>query len=239
MFKLIKECIIEPFKEGREEARIEAEQEKKEQDQTNQEILASLTYTEMFAASLAAPFRVSVFLDWFSLFKKEDSEEQPIVHLLCFGEIANLDEEDIKRLNEQLETSFNISSGEEVLSAANASLQLAGIQLSSLQEAGTLYEVPHQRQDFSALGIGMASMLLVAAVDNKLLQKHQVLSIFEELIPEVQERFEGWPDYGIQLLAQEARMKFNKGFSRKRLEKDINNLIHKRDSPWQHVKWNP
>lgn len=122
-------------------------------------MLASLTYTEMLAACLAAPFRASVFLDWFSLFKQVDSATQPIVHLLCFGEIANLDSEDIQRIKEQLEKSFDISSGEEALSVAKTSLELSGIQLRSLQEVSTHYEIPHQNLELAALKLAWLQWL--------------------------------------------------------------------------------
>ncbi|MEO1771095.1 MULTISPECIES: DUF1266 domain-containing protein [Enterococcus] len=240
MFEIIKEYIIKPFKEGKEEARKEVEQEKREQDQRTRDTIADLTYTEMFAACLAAPFRAVLFLDWFSLFKKEevDFEDQPILHLLCFGETANLNEEDIRSLKVQQETSFNIFSGEEALIVAKASLQAADIQLLSLREVSESSEAAHSKINFTALEIGIAAMALVSAVDTSLLQKDQVLAIFEELIPKVQEKFEGWEHYGTRLLDQEAIVKFNTGFSRKQFEGDIKNLIHKSNSPWQYLKWN-
>lgn len=240
MFKIIKEYIIDPFKEGREEAKQEAEQEKQEQDQRTSDVIADLTYPEMFAASLAAPFRATVFLDWFSLFKKEenDSEEQPILHLLCFGAIADLKKEDIRSLKVQQETSFDITSGEEALIVAKTNLQAAGIQLSSLQAVSDSSENLPQQLNLTALEIGIAATVLVSAVDTNLLQKDQVLAIFEELIPKVQGKFESWEDYGTQLLGQEAIVKFNTGFSRKQLEKTMENLLRKSDSPWQFVKWN-
>ncbi|MEO1772050.1 DUF1266 domain-containing protein [Candidatus Enterococcus ferrettii] len=239
MFKIIKEYIINPFKEGREEARKEAEQEKQEQNQITEDTITDLTYTEMFAACLAAPFRASIFLDWFSLFKKEevDSEEQPILHLLCFGEIANLKKEDIRSLKVQQETSFNISSGEEALIVAKASLQAADIQLLSFQEVSDSSEAAHPKVNFVASEIEIAAIVLVSAVDTNLLQKEQVLAIFEELIPKVQEQFEGWEDYGTQLLDQDTIMKFDTGISRKLLEETMENLIHRGNSPWQYVKW--
>lgn len=61
MFRIIKEYIIGFFKEDREEARAEAEQEKRETLERSTSILNSLTHPEMIVASMTAHFYDSIF----------------------------------------------------------------------------------------------------------------------------------------------------------------------------------
>lgn len=90
MFKFLKE-IKEAFQEGVEEAKEELKEEQEKEKNRNIDVLnklSEISQVERFGTSLAAPFRTTAFIDWFSLFKssRELKEEDVIpVHLYKYG----------------------------------------------------------------------------------------------------------------------------------------------------------
>jgi hypothetical protein len=74
-FSEIKESFKEGIQEGREELAVEAAAKAAEKP----DFLARIPMDEQFGLALAAIFRVSVFNDWFTIFKDEEltSDEFP------------------------------------------------------------------------------------------------------------------------------------------------------------------
>ena len=245
MFKFIKENIVDAIKEGLDEAKEEVAQEREQEKELSRadEIkrLNQITDLEKFITALAAPFRESIFNDWFTLFKDDDIENDKaiLLHLYGFGDSISLTKSETKRISEQLKNSFDVKTESEILALAKEYLELLRLTsrtLFSYSKSTTLNQISYLN-GYDALLISMVACLLVSSVDLKLLDKQLVLDIFSEITPEIKRRFIDWEEYSKQFLIEESIVGFNKGKQRKQLESDINNLITKPNSPWNNISW--
>ncbi|MGX6970667.1 hypothetical protein [Vagococcus bubulae] len=117
-FKEMKEAVQEGVEEAKEELKEEQEQEKLKSVDMLVE-LSEIPQEERFGTSLAAPFRTTAFMDWFTLFKSQrESKQEDVVpvHLYKYGNLEELDKDYVRNLKAQQEQSFDIENEADVLS---------------------------------------------------------------------------------------------------------------------------
>jgi len=241
MFKFLKE-IKEAFQEGVEEAKEELKEEQEKEKNRNIDVLnklSEISQEERFGTSLAAPFRTTTFMDWFSLFKssRELKEEDVIpVHLYKYGYLDELNESDIERLKNQQEGSFDIENEEDVLSITQSFLLGVGISLHSLENIKPKYQ-PEELICFKegkllpAWSLSAAASTLVSGVEFNGLPKEKSLKIFSELLPDVQKMYKNWDEFGDDYLREDGLINSEKK-AIKQTDNTIYNLTFKFGSPW-------
>lgn len=242
VFKFIQE-LKESFNEGQEEAKQEALEKEKFEELERTEILAkidNLSKVEIFASSLAAPFRASALQCWFTIFKKDkESLDENVIPfpLFSFGGEEHIIEEDLDSLKEQLEKSFLVKGSEEVLRMAKEFLLYANIDLESLVEI----ELTKDRKlpaewdldiRLDAWLLSAAASLLTSGVQFEDVPKDKALQIFAELMPIVKEKYPNWGSFSKDFIAQEKTTKVNGRMTQKQLSNTVSYLTYKSGSPW-------
>lgn len=237
-FKEIKESFMEGVEEGKQELAEEKEAEKAEVNK-KLEMLSKLPDEERFGTSLAAPFRTTAFMDWFTMFKsiKESKQEDELpVHLYKYGYLEELDKNDVKSLKNQQEGSFDIEGADDVLSIVQSFLLGNQISLNSLENIEPKYQpedlICFKRGRFlSTWAFSAAASTLVSGVEFNGVSKERSLEIFSELLPHVQKMYSTWDDFGEKYKQEDALINDGKK-ELKKTEDTIYNLTFKFGSPW-------
>lgn len=242
MFKFIQE-LKDSFYEGREEAKQEALEKERIEDQGRTEILekiSELSKIEIFGCSLAAPFRASALQSWFTIFKKDkESLEENIVPfpLFSFGGEDYITDEQLDSLKKQLEESFSVSGSEEVLIMAKEFLYYTNIDLEALAEVELSNDRKLPANDeldirLDAWLLSAVASLITSGVQFEDVPKEKALQIFTELLPIVKEKYPNWLSFSKDFVAQENRTKVNGRMAQKQLENYVSYLTYKFGSPW-------
>jgi hypothetical protein len=81
---------------------------------------------------LAVPFRVNIFLDWFTVFKSKRNDVEMDVyplHLYTFGDGLEIEEDDRRRMAENIEDGFGATDGDSALAAIGDLFEMRRIAL--------------------------------------------------------------------------------------------------------------
>lgn len=241
MFKFFKE-MKDSVKEGIEEAKEELKEEQEIENVKNEQLfdeLANIPKIERFATSLAAPFRTTAFMDWFTLFKsqRESKQEDVIpVHLYKYGYLEELDKDYVTSLKNQQEASFDIETQADVLSIMQSFLLGIGVSLDYLEDIEPKYQ-PEELICFRegkllpAWSLSAAASTLVSGVEFNGVSKEHSLKIFSELLPYVQKMYSNWNEFGNDYLREDELIN-NEKKSVKQTSNTIHNLTFKFGSPW-------
>lgn len=241
MFKFInfvKESIKEGVEEGRQELKAEEELISKQTSITLDQIEV-LPVEEIFGTSLATPFRTTVFMDWFALFKsdKMKKEENVIpIHLYTFGELGDFDKDTVERLNQQQKESFPVENAQDVLAIVKSFLEGLNIPMTSLDGVDKKYDSHelisfHEGELLPAWSLSAAASTLVSGVEFNGVSKEEALKIFLELLPIVKNRYKDWSEFGQEFASNDIIITNNKREA-KRTYQTIHNLNFKFGSPW-------
>ncbi|BDR52536.1 hypothetical protein KIM372_04430 [Bombiscardovia nodaiensis] len=217
------------------------ESEEAQAAQQTLERIAGLPQAEIFACSLAAPFRASACYDWFSLFKSSRQDPDPTVvpfHLYSFGQDSGLTQEQADMLRQQQERSFGIERDEDVLKIGKNFLTLTGISLPSLdgveEMPSPLDGFTFEREDdgVNAWLVSAFASLLVSGTECNGLSKEQAVQILSELAPVVLRNYQDWEQYAFDFLKTDQLLGINKGRGAKLLRNTVESLGFKSGSPW-------
>lgn len=261
MFKFIKEWFIEPFQEGMEEARQELEQEEEDKKEMLREYLEhieTIPYEEQFATALAAPFRITVFQDWFTIFKNNDSDEDVCpLHLYCFGDNIDVTSENIEDFQKFLKRDFDIETKEDVYNCVGLFFYSSGIvpkeakvDFSSKIDyyAKTLSISPElMKADFQdtieedknriILYCTLSAYILTSAAEIGYLQKEEALLLLADVEKRVRKICNNWGEYAEFFAKGEKEAQLNRGFGKRILTNYLKALREKSYSPWNRVQW--
>ena len=242
MFKFIRENIIEPIKAGVEEGKKELEEEKQAEKEKNimaYEKIKDIAQNEKFILGIAAPFRVVIFGDWFTVFKEDEKSESEEIyypfHLYTFGEENLVSTKQIKDMKAALKRDFGIDDGESSVKIAKEFLE----KFTVLEKLDIGYTNLHQdnRKQLQALACCISAYILTSSVDVAYLAKEPALVILKEISLFVKENFSGWEDFGNNFLSGEELANLNNKIGRKILHKYAGYLMKKEGSPWNNVSW--
>lgn len=234
------------FTEGRNEARKEYEarlKKKKAIAEKNKEILATVSDEKRMISALAAPFRSSMFWDWFSIFKysEEENEEDyhyPI-HLHTFGPEVVLTDEELETLKKVIERDFLVFDRQTALSAIQKIIEDGWEKpfnhIENKEDLRLVFLLNQEACEHYALFLTMLTSLLISSVDLGYINEKEVLMTMEELTCYTSYAFKDWQDYSEKLLAGERKSKLNRFLGRKFIEKFIGYLLVKAGSPWQWI----
>ncbi len=246
MIKFFKE-IISAFKEGIEEGKQElAEEQKLENDKNNidQTTIESLPYTERFGNALGAPFRVVIFGDWFTLFKKleESTEDYYPVHLYTFGSYQRLD--DVKKtFTKVLKRDFGIKDTSSCLKVLSSFFDIAWIAKKNTPVENiesTEVNMPYaelSEPNKSAVVSCIMSHITTAATDVGYLDKKDALVILDKTIAYVKQHHNNWDDYGTCFIEGQSQVGLNNAVGKSTLKKYVEYLKSKKGSPWNNLNW--
>ncbi|BDR55083.1 hypothetical protein KIMH_11940 [Bombiscardovia apis] len=217
------------------------ESEEAQAAQQTLERIARLHQAEIFACSLAAPFRASACYDWFSLFKSSRQDPDPNVvpfHLYSFGDSSALKQDQIDMLRQQQERSFGIEHNEDVLKIGKNFLSLTGISLPSLSNVEEMpspldgFTFDREDDGVNAWLVSAFASLLVTGTECNGLPKEQAVQILSELAPVVLRNYQDWEQYAFDFLKTDQLLGINKGRGAKLLHNTVESLGFKSGSPW-------
>lgn len=261
MFKFIKEWFVVPFKEGMEEARQELKQEKVEKEEMLKEYLEhieTIPYEEQFATALAAPFRIAIFQDWFTIFKNNDfDEELCLLHLYCFGDNIDVTPENIKDFQEALKRDFEIENAENVYECVRLFFYSSGIVTDEIEVDfskeinyySKVLEVSPEviKTDFQdtieedkniiILYCAVSAYILTSAAEIGYLEKEEVLPFLTCIEKRVREICCSWEEYANFFIEGEKKAGLNKGFGKRILANYLKALQERKYSPWNRIEW--
>lgn len=252
MFKFLKEWILDPIKEGMDEARQEMAEEKETAFTSAQEHLATVPYEEQFATALAAPFRVVVFGDWFTVFKDDGSNDKLYpVHLFAFGDGVDVTEENITDFRKMLERDFGITDGDSTLTKTGTLLRVGAIPCNTElpEEAEELFpgidwellrkvlNAVDSKNDFLTVLCAMTAYILTSATEVGYLKKEEAMPLLRDIGAFARTICDGWTEYGDAFLCGEKLVELNRFVGRKILGQYVGHLQNKPYSPWNRVGW--
>ena len=237
-FKEMKEAVQEGVEEAKEELKEEQEQEKLKSVDMLVE-LSEIPQEERFGTSLAAPFRTTAFMDWFTLFKSQrESKQEDVVpvHLYKYGNLEELDKDYVRNLKAQQEQSFDIENEADVLSIVQIFLLGIGISLNSLENIEPKYQPEElicfrEGELLPAWSLSAAASTLVSGVELNGASKEYSLKIFSELLPYVQKKYSNWNEFGNDYIREDGLVNGGKK-AVKQTSHTIYNLTFKFGSPW-------
>lgn len=240
--KELKQAILE----GCEEARQEMEQEQEQANAEREKALAAIAEIpprKHLAAAAAAPFRVTVFQDWFSIFKDDDQVDDHLpLHLHTFGEPGVLKEQQEQELREILARDFGISDRDSAMTAAAFFAAPYWNYLAAYEDQKVFaYKEENDRwaevnkAERIGLTIAILSHLLIGSADLGYISADEAMELLVEPLKSLEEYFTNWVQYGEAVIAGENISKLNNALGRKVLRKFIGYLENKQGSPWKYV----
>lgn len=244
MIKFIKE-LISSFKEGIAEGKVELAQEKAKKEtaiNADREIIDEIQDREKFGTALAAPFRIVVFGDWFTLFNLDDDDETYPVHLYQFGEYPKLE----KHKNEfiiLLHRDFNIFDRASCIEVVASYFSLAGIDerntiIDNATPGKIDMEMWHpEKEGINALFCTVLSHIITASTDVGYLGKEEALDLLERVNGYAKKHYSDWLAFSYDFLAGESNVRLNNSAGRSVLKKYIGYLKEKKGSPWNNISW--
>ncbi len=255
MFKFLKEILIDPIKDGIAEAKQElADEEIKAQETTEEKSLATqkqqietIPYEEKFYLAIAAPFRVTVFQDWFSVFKNNtDYDDHYPLHLYTFGDARVITQQNKNDLSDVLKRDFNITDRDSALKTVAAFLKpfsicnkLTEYQSNDFEDMKKSLELlsRYDMQSTQAVTCCIAAHILTASTDVGYLDKSFSKDVLADVMELIKANFSSWQSFSDCFLQGETLLKLNKGLGKKLLIKYVNYLREKKGSPWNIVPW--
>jgi hypothetical protein len=285
-WKDIKQAIKEGVKEGIEEGRAEGEAEsaaveekfaakdeakraaaEAEMRRTLDERVAFIPYEEKFALCLAAPFRITLFYDWYTVWKDDDWESRELyhcpLHLYTFGDGVDVTKKDIKNITEYIRRDLGIRDRESAVRAVRGMLRAAGISTADeLFGPGAKGKNPSEdysvfadllenaeddmqsdmRTPIAMLLCAMIALALTAGAEACYITKDEAMETLRDVNRFVRGQFaegEGWPDYARAFLQGESYAELNKPKGRKLLHQFVGCLLDRPGSPWNNVPFRP
>ncbi|MDR3305459.1 MAG: DUF1266 domain-containing protein [Clostridiales Family XIII bacterium] len=254
--------LIEAIKEGRAEAKEELAQEaakqeasKKSDEAERTAFLDSIPYGERFGMALAAPFRVSVFLDWFTVWKNDDHTDDEFPrHLYAISPGGLLQKSDLKALKKALARDFSISDESSALCIIGQIFD--GGAIPSATEfpeydrkttnygdyARPLYGANYLDEDGRKNGLtlvaNMAAHAVAGSVDLGYITLDVGLSLLRDVGAFVKSLYGpdgSWAEYGTRFLAANDIFELNDKKAMELLGKYVHKLCEKPGSPWVNV----
>ena len=245
LFKFIKENIIKPFKDGIEEGKKElAEEEEKKRSENIEayEKIQKISYNEKFALGIAAPFRVIIFGDWFTIFKDEEEKERYYpLHLYTFGTSNLLTEKNIKEIKSLLKRDFDIMDNQSAMNVLYSILKHISIEIKTetINNKMKMWLTNNESEVLSleAFICCVSSYILTSCVDVGYIEKNDAIKILEDISKFAKEHFSSWKDFSDKFLLGEELAKINNKFGSKIIKKYIGYLNTKKGSPWNNIEW--
>jgi hypothetical protein len=281
-WKDIKQAIKEGVKEGIEEGRAEGEAEsaaverkfaakdeakraaaEAEMRRTLDERAAFIPYEEKFALCLAAPFRVTLFYDWYSVWKDDDWELSDQYHcprhLYTFGDGVDVTKKEIKNIADDIRRDLGVKDRESAVCAVRGMLRVLGISttgelfdpdakngnspkehsvFADLLENAEGAEQSDMRISITMLLCAMLAFALTAGAEAGYITKDEAMEALRDVNRFVRGQFAegaGWPDYARAFLQGESYAELNKPKGRKILRQFVGYLLSKPGSPWNNV----
>ncbi|MGG5369394.1 DUF1266 domain-containing protein [Enterococcus sp. AZ196] len=237
LLQWIKDTYMEGYNEAKAEQEEKDAQSLSEQEKFKENV-SSIPLEKRLLISVAAPFRVVTFGDWFTLFKEtEEKDEYLPIHLHTFGEGLVLSEEQKKRLLESLNKDFQVVDRDSALRSLEEMTETNWNYFDELMDDAQLTRVDYFQQPevgaLYAVLIAVSGYMLTASVDVGFLSESEALQAMEELLKDFPIIFTDWADYRNHFLAGNQQTHLNKGISQKALKKYTSYLLTKSGSPWQ------
>lgn len=241
--------LVDSFMEGINEGKQEwEEKEKREREQKDNMMkmgqpsdpcedfllkLKDIPYEEQFAMSIAAPFRVAFFQDWFTVFDEPDryNDLYPL-HLFAFGREGIITEKEKKQLKKALKRDFDVKNSAD----CNQMIEGWWEAFTDENKKGT------PETDIwllSALAYAVVSYADVGYIsrEDALLWLNRISDTWRSYSNNIKTE-NPWHTFGMFLLIGDDMLGINKGGHEKALEKYIGYLITKPGSPWRLVPFN-
>jgi hypothetical protein len=274
-WKDIRQAISEGVAEAREENAAEAaaaEAEAATDDETKRaaaeaemrrtldERVAFISGDEKFALCLAAPFRILIFFDWFTVWKDTDWKSTgkylcPL-HLYTFGDGVDVSDKNITEMVRRLKSDFGIKDKDSVVNVVKSLMFAADMPVNSpefrpkagytdINEDGVenFLSPLHNTEDpdrFTSIRVLLSvitAFILTSAADVGYITKSEAMEVLPDvnifaksLLPEGD-----WPLFAENFLAGELAVGLNRGKGRQTLEKFTGYLLSKPGSPWSNI----
>ncbi|MDR3364449.1 MAG: suppressor of fused domain protein [Clostridiales Family XIII bacterium] len=260
--------LRDAWKEGVEEAKAEAAEERaaeaaetaaapQREAAERRAFLDAIPYEEKFGLALAAPFRTTIFMDWFSVFKDNDTDEEFPKHLYTVGEAGAVKKADLKNLKTAIARDFEIT-GEQSALLAIGQIFAGGAIPSETEFPGydtkakrlaycadvisTLNLLDgEQKKDALTFIVNMAAHATAASANAGFLTAETAGSLFRDLGIFIKSLYAdsvdggSWEEYGARFLAANDIFEMNKEKGMKALRKAVDDLGKKPGSPWVNV----
>jgi hypothetical protein len=247
--------LKDAFREGVEEGREELAAEAAAKDAEMPEFLARIPLEEQFGVALAAPFRVSAFNDWFTIFKDEEltAEEFP-KHLYAISDTTLVSKSDLKMLKKVIARDFEIKDETSALWAIGQLFTAAALPSQTefpyidgkedawAEWASIFYNSrlvdQDQRKNLLTLVVNMATHVIVASANVGYIAPQTALSLLGELSVFTKSLYGAdgtWAEYGACFLAANDTIELNDENGMKLLQGHIKHLLEKPGSPWVNV----
>jgi hypothetical protein len=275
----IKQAIKEGWEEGKEEAKEEGEAESKAVEakfaakeaqaqgekeaakQAAQSEIERVPYEEKFGMCLAAPFRITVFYDWYTIWKDDDEDDllYPL-HLYTFGSGVDIKPEDVKNLKKNIKASFGIKDRKTAIVSIRGLLAAIGVSAGDSQVfhatdaeeceesalEGLLNNPDLDPESTFCIRILLCSMIAFAvtsAADAGYLEKGEVIEALASVNRYVRDLLpredDNWEVFAKAFLFGEEEAGLNNDKGRKLLHKFVSYLQGKEGSPWNNVPFRP
>lgn len=243
LLKWIKDTYMEGYNEAKEEQEI-SDSQLSDQSEKNKQLIPTLPMEKRLLCSVAAPYRVVIFGDWFTLFKDTDENDDHVpLHLHTFGKDLNLTEEQIEMLKQSLKKDFQVYDRESALEMCKEmNSNWKYIKSVSDEFAENMWEA--RVKFFRETGIGgsyamllaMAGHSLTASVDLGYLTEEEAFIASKDMMYYFPLVFDDWNHFQKRFLEGNQNVKINRGVGNKVLEKYLGYLLTKSGSPWQWLE---
>lgn len=240
LLKWIKDTYMEGYNKAKEEQE-NSDNQLSDQSEQNKQLIPTLLMEKRLLCSVAAPYRVVTFGDWFTLFKDtEENDDHVPLHLHTFGNDLNLTEEQKEMLKQSLEKDFQVYDRESALEMCKEmNSNWKYIKSVSDEFAENIWEA--RVRFFRETGIGgsyamllvMAGHSLTASVDLGYLTEEEAFIASKDMMYYFPLVFDDWKHFERRFLEGNQNIKINRGVGKNVLQKYLGYLLTKTGSPWQ------
>lgn len=237
VLKWIKDIYIDD-EEWTIEEQVILEKQAAAERKRNQEQIPFFPIKKRVLSAVAAPYRVVVFGDWYSLFKDpEETDDHLPLHLHTFGRELKLTEEQILQLKKALAKEFHVvdrPSALGLLEEMSQTNRLFCTELVTKREKGNDFSKRQSEiREMYALLLAVTGFLVTASVDVDYLKEEEALASVEEWIFSISLVFEDWIDFNVCFLKGTIETKASTRLRQRALKKYTDYLLTKAGSPWQ------
>jgi hypothetical protein len=251
-----KEGAAEGLAEAREEVAAEAAVEAARTEGSNEDFFTRTPYDEQFGVALAAPFRETIFMDWFTIFKSEDLSDVFPRHLYNISIPELLEPSNVKEMKELLERDFEIVDETSALWAAGQLFTGAcvpsemefpcidGKEDTWADNAKMIYSPLHigaddeRKKSALTMLVNMAAHAVTMSANVGYISVETALLLLRDLgvfTKSLYGKNGSWEEYGEMFLAANDIFELNKKAGMKVLRKNVENLCERPGSPWRNV----